>query len=327
MDHVVLRDHLPAHGHRSRHLDERPEPERVDRKHAVDLLPRLGLPHLRGERRAGREVGRHREVAPLLARVRPSPALGEVVVRERHCARRQLQVAGVGHRPELELAVLDGHHARAQEHPRPGPHLGVVGREHEVLGRSLRHRRDALRRFVDIDHRLADLSELVRELAPGIAQRSEQRLARPEIHILQFARAFAATRPSSRTSATRSGPAVVGRSSFFVDSSIASVPTRTTCAAELVSALTERIWRPITGRMTNGFNRNESPALGRLIELLLAPHASARDPDPGSAGPARGRPAPRKGGRDPAARAAAPGRAATPPPRTRRRPRARPRAR
>ena len=54
-----------------------------------------------------------------------------------------------------------------------------------------------------------------------------------------------------------------------VDASIASIPTRTTFAAELVSASTERIWRPTTGSTMNGFSRNESPALAAWSNSAL----------------------------------------------------------
>ena len=98
----------------------------------------------------------------------------------------------------------------------------------------------------------------------------------PRLRPRSCPRAFAAIAPSWRTNATRSGPATVGACSRSVEDSIASTPTRTTCAAELVSESTERTWRPTNGNTVKGFSRNESPALAASLNSLRAERISSR---------------------------------------------------
>ena len=233
---------LPSTDDRARDLDQRLEPDRVDRDHAVDRLAGLRLPHLRRERRVGREARRHREVAPLLARVGPAPAGREVARRPapRPRAPCRSPVSVIGPRSNWPFCmVMTPALSSIPEPARISALFAASTRYFDGPWAICAMPFDASSTSI-ID--VADLAELAAELARGRpaagraapgSGRGRGRAARP--------RALAAIAPSSSherdpVRARRSS----ARSSRLVDASIASTPTRTTLAAELG----ERVDRP-----------------------------------------------------------------------------------
>ena len=207
--HVAVVDPLPVHLDGPRDLDQRLQRERVESDHAVDVLTRLRLPHPRGERGGLRELGRHREVAPLLRGLEPPP-VARVVAGHRDRAGRQREVGHRGHVTERERAVLHREDAGGEQHPGTRPHLAVVGREQQVP-RPLGHLGDAGRRVGDIVHRGPGLAQLAGELRPRVRERADQRFTRPESDGIELLRRIGADRAEPLHEGDPLGPGLRGR--------------------------------------------------------------------------------------------------------------------
>ena len=146
---------------------------------------------------------------------------------DRHGPRRHLEEAGVGHRPEVELAVLHRHARRRSATCRSRPASRscwprAPGTSRDPRAISPMPFDASSTSVIDVRTLPSWRLNFVRAVgragraAPG-GDRGRDRVSSPV--------ALAAIAPSSRTSATRSGPAVVGFFSRSVEDSIAVTPT------------------------------------------------------------------------------------------------------
>ena len=222
--------------------------------------------------------------------------------------------------PSENWPSVDREHARRQQHPGPGPHLGVVRREHQVLRRALRPSArcptDASRTSPIARRALRSWSA---NLRPRSASGPMSASPGPRPTSRSAADAVAPIAPSRSTSATRSGPAWC-RS---CRARWSTAPSRATPTShDLRRAAGERPHRAdLAADDREHLERRDEERVGgggRGVELRLRRPASGRGPCPGSARPGRA------GAARPGAGRARLGRGGGPGPAGRRRPRSRP---
>ena len=103
----------------------------VEGQDPVDLLAGAGSPHPRCQFRRHVELRGEAEIAPVDARLEPTPVALEVAG-DRDLTGGEGQATRLCKVPEMDRAVSGGGRADLEEGSGPGPHLGVVAGQHQV---------------------------------------------------------------------------------------------------------------------------------------------------------------------------------------------------
>ena len=258
LHHVVGADGgAVAQGHGPGDLEDLVQRLDVHGDDAVDVLARLGLPHLRRQRPVDVELGGEPEVAPVLAGLEPSPARLEVTGGA-DPARGHRDAHGLVDVRQLQVPVVGAERAHLEEVTRARPHLGVVRHEQEVRLGSLE---DAGQRPRPRPRRAAGAC------APGSRSRTKvscfdasgaTSASDGPVSIRPRARSVSAAKAASlRSSMTRSGPLLWGAWSTPWAWSMALAPISATWPEAEDRSCTERSCRPITGTMSRGARSGE----------------------------------------------------------------------
>ena len=178
---VVGADRLSVGDHRAGDGQQLLDPGDVDGHDPVHLLTGQSGPDPRRQRCGDVEFRGQSQVPEVDPGEEPTPVALEVTGRVDLAGRKDV-VTGGDEAAQIHRAVRGGGHTGVEEGPGSGPHLGIVGRQHQIVLGALQdsgHRRRHRRRLGQTD---LGVVELGHELIVLGGQGAEQGLGRTGVH-------------------------------------------------------------------------------------------------------------------------------------------------